>query len=181
MRTICSLKSNVSQAEAIEEFRGGLVGRVRRLWGSELRLVAPVYVPFRLYRVEISNGRNRQTCWFALDAVNGSLDLYHFEHIPNVADLLQVETRNRPEPVLEEDQALRLLEDKIRRVLFQMGFFRIRDLRIGAECVPLDLHIPYWIGFFALGKSVRLRVIDAVRRRFEGAKARAFFESWLAR
>src|SRR5207253_6068746 len=57
-----------------------------------------------------------------------------------------------------------------RSMIFQKGFFRIRDLRICAEPVPLDLHVPYWIGFYDAGKSVRLRVLDAVRRRFEGAK-----------
>src|SRR3989442_1026677 len=84
------------------------------------------------------------------------------------------------EPLLPEAQAQELLAEKLRRMIFQKGFFRIRDLRIRAEPVPLDLHVPYWIGFYDAGKSVRLRVLDAVRRRFEGAKARAFFETWLA-
>ena len=179
MVTIHSLKPNVNRAEAIEKLRGGIAGLVRWVQSGALRSVADVHVPYRLYQVEISNAASRQTSWFALDAVSGSLDLYQFDRMPDEAELVQVETRNRPEPVLEDGQALRLLEDKLRRVIFHTGFFRIRGLRIRAELVSLDLHIPYWIGFFGSGESVRLRVIDAVRRRFEGAKARAFFESWL--
>jgi hypothetical protein len=42
------------------------------------------------------------------------------------------------------------------------------------------VHLPYWLGFYASGGIVRCRVMDAVRRRVEGAKASAFFEQWLA-
>jgi hypothetical protein len=60
-------------------------------------------------------------------------------------------------------------------MLFQRGFFRIRDLSSRAEPVSLDLYISYWIGFYDAGGSVRLRVLDAVRGTFEGGKAQAFF------
>jgi hypothetical protein len=49
------------------------------------------------------------------------------------------------------------------------------------ERVPLDLHVPYWIGLYGTTAVRRLRVLDAVRRRFEGGKARALFEAWLTR
>jgi hypothetical protein len=64
-------------------------------------------------------------------------------------------------------------------MLFQHGFFRIRDLSIRADPISFDLHIPYWIGFYDAGGSVRLRVLDAARGTFEGGKAQAFFHDWL--
>jgi len=180
MTTIYSLRPNVTRAEAIEMLRGTGIARLLSIRAGTLRSVADVYVPFRLYQAHVTNGRSRQSCCFALDAVSGALDPYEFECLPDPSELLRVETRNRPEPVLEEAQARKLLADKLRRLIFQRGFFRIRDLQIRAELVSCDLHIPYWIGFYGANEAVRLRVIDAVRGRFEGAKARAFFESWLA-
>lgn len=181
MAIIRSLKPNVTEAEAVRQFTGrGIAALLRRARPGALRCVADVYLPFRLYQVQISNGGSRQTRWFALEAVRGQLDLYDFERVPVPAELVEVETRNSPAPLLTEAQAQELLAEKLRRMIFQKGFFRIRDLGIRAKPVPLDLHIPYWIGFYDAGKLVRLRVLDAVRRRLEGAKARAFFETWLA-
>lgn len=181
MAAVRSLKPNVSREEAIARFSPrGLAGTLRNLRQGPLRSVADVYVPFRLYQVEIANRSARQTSWFALDAVNGLLDLYQFEHLPEEAELVQVETRNRPAPRLDDAEAERLLGDKLRRIIFQMGFFRIRNLSFRPQLVPLDLHVPYWVGCYGARETVRLRVMDAVRRRIEGAKARAFFHSWLA-
>ncbi len=181
MVAIHTLKPNVSQAEAIEALRPrGIAGLLGRLRMGLLSSVADVYVPFRLYEIDISNGGERQTRWLALDAVSGTLDPYEFERIPSSSKLIPVKTRNRLEPALEERGARELLADKLRRLVFQTGFFRIRDLQMRLEPVALDLHVPYWIGFYSAGKSVRLRVLDAVRGRFEGGKARAFFEAWLA-
>ncbi len=71
-----SLKPNVTRNEAVETFRGRGPGAfLTRLRNGALRCVADVYVPFRLYRVEIANGATAQRHWFALDAVNGMLDL----------------------------------------------------------------------------------------------------------
>lgn len=180
MVAICTLKPNVTQAEAIEAFRaGGLAGLLRRLHTGSLRSVADVYVPFRLFRVQIWNGERCQSRWFALDAVSGALDLYEFERIPDSSEMVRVETRNRLEPTLEEVRARQLLTDKLRRLIFQRGFLRIRDLQIRPQPVRLDIHVPYWIGFYGAGESIRLRVLNAVRRRFEGAKARTLFETWL--
>jgi hypothetical protein len=94
--------------------------------------------------------------------------------------MVSVETWNRAEPLLDPFWARELLTEKIRRMLFQRGFFRIRDLSIRAEPISLDLHIPYWIGFYDAGGRVRLRVLDAVRGTFEGGKAQAFFHDWLS-
>ena len=174
---ILSLRPNVTREQALARLEGGALGR---LVGRPLRSIAEVYVPFHLYRVEVHNRARSWTSWFALDAVTGSLDPYQFERPPAAADLIEVETRNRPEPTLPESEVARLLRDKLRRVVFQTGFFRVRGLRFDVRRVPPDLHVPYWLGFYGAGEAARLRVLDGVRRRVEGGKARALFEGWLA-
>jgi len=117
---------------------------------------------------------------FALDAVHGALDLYEFPHVPREAELLTIETRNQLLPRLPQDAAEELLKAKVLRVLFQQGFFKLRALKVEIERVPLELHLPYWLAFYGNNGTAKCRVMDAVRRRIEGAKASSFFEEWLA-
>ncbi len=181
MVTIHSLKPNLTREEATKKFSpGGFVGMTRALRMGPLRSVADIYVPFSLYRVEIENGPRRQVRLFGLEAVCGALDLYAFDCLPGPSEMVRVETSNRPEPALREMRARAILLDKVRRLTFSTGFFRLARLSIHAELVPLDLHVPYWLGFFGAGERARIAVIDAVRRCFEGAKAREFFQNWLA-
>jgi len=180
MPTIRCLKPNVSQAEAIERLGGSFAGLRPWLGRGRLRSVADVYVPFRLYRVELDTGSGPYRTWFAIDAMTGSLDPYQFDHVPGGPELVEITTRNRPAPTLPEADSARLVEDKLRRVVFQTGFFRVRRLRFLAELVPLPLHVPYWVGFYGRDGALRLRVMDAVRRCFEGGKARGLFRDWLA-
>lgn len=179
-RQIRSLAPHVTQSEAITAFRGRTARLWRTLAGTELHSVAQAYLPFRLYEVEIANRGRSGTTWFAADAVTGTLDLYEFDRVPAEAELVGVETANCPSAQLDEARSLELLESKIQRAVFQAGFFRVRNLHVRARRVPVDLHVPYWLGFFGSGERARLRVMDAVRRRMEGAKARALFEDWLA-
>jgi hypothetical protein len=179
--TIQALKPAVRREEAVELFRGcGIRGLLRRLGAGRLHSLADAYVPFSVYRVEVVNGAKRETHCFALDAVKGTLDPYAFPRVPEPWEMVPVETRNRALPVLDPFWVRELLTEKVRRMLFQRGFFRIRNLIIRAEPISLDLHIPYWIGFYDAGGSVRLRVLDAVRGTFEGGKAQAFFHDWLS-
>jgi hypothetical protein len=180
MSAIRSLKANVTEREAVDALRGGIAALPWLPFGRRLRSVALVHVPFRLYRVEIANGTRLSEACLAVDAVDGSLDPYRFESPPTETAFVEVETRNRLEARLDAAQSVSLLEDKLRRMVFQTGFFRVRDLRFRAEGAPLDLHVPFWLGFYGHASEARLRVLDAVRRRFEGAKARALFEAWLA-
>ena len=174
---ILALPSRVGRDEAIRR----LAGRAwPRLFGGRLRSVGEVFVPFALYRVEIADRGRAWRSWFAVDAVTGTLDPYEFDHRPDEAELARVHTRNRPAPRLADEAAAALLRDKLRRLRYQAGFFRVRDLRFTLERVPVDLHVPYWLGFYGSGDAADLRVLDAVRRRFEGGRARALFLDWLA-
>lgn len=117
---------------------------------------------------------------FAMDAVDGSLDLFEFPELPSRQQLVTTDTRNRLEPSLSIGAASELLREKALRLIFRQGFFKVREASLNFVRRPDIVHLPYWLGFYCSGEIVRCRVMDAVRRRIEGAKASAFFEQWLA-
>lgn len=174
MTEIRSLRANVTQEEALAalERRGGMLrGRLRQM--------AAAYLPFRLYRVEVINRGTTKQALYAADAVSGVLDLYEFAATPTDAELTTVTTRNAPAARLETSRALELLENKVRRAIFQTGFFGVRGLQIRSQPLGFEFHVPYWLGFFGDRERATLQAMDAVRRSFEGAKARAVFSDWL--
>jgi hypothetical protein len=180
MARIRILRPNVSQQEALELLRPtGPSGFLRDKILGRLQSVAEFYVPFRLFQVEISNRGVSQHRIFALDVVAGSLDLYEFESLPEAQDIDYVATRNYAEAILSEEQAAELLISKVQRILYLRGFFRLRNLRISADAVPGDFHVPYWVGFRGHGTRARVVVFDALRRRAEGAKVRGLLRDWL--
>jgi hypothetical protein len=173
-----ALKPNVTQEEAVRAFSGaGVSALYWRMRSGPLRRIADAYVPYYLYRVKYARAPARL---FAIDAVDGSLDLFEFPRIPAEPELLALDGRNRLQATLTEERAAELLRDKVLRVIFQQGFFKIRDARLEITPVRCELHLPYWLGFHERDGAVHCRVMDAVRRRMEGAKASAFFEQWLA-
>ena len=179
--TIRSLKPNVTQQEALRVFASGGLGALYwRMRSGPLRGVAEAYVPYHLYRVHFQMGGARHERLFALDAVDGSLDLFEFPRVPEESQFVFLETRNRFRDGLEGAHSKSLLREKVLRVVFQQGFFRLREPKLEFTRLPLELHMPYWLGFYGADSAVRCRVMDAVRRRIEGAKATAFFEHWLA-
>jgi hypothetical protein len=168
------LRANVTQAEALAalERRSGLVrGRLRQM--------AAAYLPFRLYAVEVVNRGTTIEALYAADVVSGVLDLYEFSAAPADAELQTVTTRNTPTARIDGSLALQLLENKVRRAIFQTGFFGVRGLQIRARPLDCEFHVPYWLGFFGNNERATLQAMDAVRRTFEGAKARAVFNDWL--
>jgi hypothetical protein len=183
METYCiqSLKPNVTKEDALCFFRSGIFSAAYwRLRSGPLQRIAEAYVPFWVYRVRYEMVGAPSTRIFALDAVHGTLDLYEFPQIPRGEDLRTIHTRNRIMPRLEPDAAEELLRMKVLRVLFQQGFFKLRALKVEIERMPLELHLPYWLAFYGNNGTAKCRVMDAVRRRIEGAKAASFFEEWLA-
>ena len=180
--TIQTLRPNVTRQEALRVFSlGGLRGLFWRLGHGPLQRLADVYVPYHLYRVRYEMGGAKHERIFALDAVDGSLDLFEFPAIPDRSQCEDLETRNHLQDALDDARAEALLREKVLRVLFQQGFFRLRGApKLECARLPLELHMPYWLGLYGSDKALRCRVLDAVRRRMEGAKANAFFEHWLA-
>jgi hypothetical protein len=179
--TIRCLRPNVTREEALQTFTSsGPAALYWKLRSGSLQRIADAYIPFRIYRVRYPMGGAHHTHLFALDAVDGSLDLFEFSTPPGDAETVVVSTRNHPTPSLPESGSERLLRDKVLRVIFQQGFFKIRKIKLETELLPGLIHLPYWLGFYGTREDLRCRVLDAVRRRMEGAKASALFESWLA-
>ena len=180
--SIQTLKPNVSQDEALRKFSSpGLGTLYRRVRIGPLRRIAGVYVPFFLYRVRYQLGRAPQTRFFAMDAVDGSLDLFEFPGVPGGCAARSRWRRGIVlRPALSGQRAEELLRDKVLRVIFQQGFLQVARIQSRhARVSPSTCIFP--IGWpFTGTRLARCRVMDAVRRRIEGAKASAFFEEWLA-
>jgi len=180
MNSVTSLNPKVSQREALALLDPpGVAGFLGRAMRGPLRMVANVYVPYGLFRVEVINGSSRENFLLAVDTVSGRLDPYRFQTAPDSSAFVEVETRNRPRPLLSDHLAGEIARDKARRLIFSSGFFRIRNFSVRAEAEGVTFHIPYWIGFFGTGERANLSVVDAVRKRVEGSKARQFFRDWL--
>src|SRR5260221_12799642 len=56
----------------------------------------------------------------------------------------------------------------------------MREASLEIQALRGEIHLPYWLGFYGASDALRCRVMDAVRRRMEGAKAYRFFEQGLA-
>jgi hypothetical protein len=181
MTRIRTLKANVTREQAVDQFVSSGFSKIfrNRAFGS-LRSVAEFYVPFRLYQTRIVNRGVADERLVALDAVSGTLDVFQFDHLPADSETSYIETRNCANAELENGRATELLIAKLRRVLYSRGFFRMRDLSITATPLDEELFIPYWLGFRGSDGHARVAVIDAVRRRFEGAKVRRLVENWIA-
>jgi len=179
-KAIKSLRLNVSRDDAMRAFSSrGFLNKLWRIRNGSLQYIADAYVPCWLYQARYELGGAQQTRWFALDAVAGSLDLLEFPRPPVSQELLSIDTRNFLEPSLMERRAEELLREKVLRMIFQQGFFKLRGKGLSIVREPVEMHLPYWLGFHEKRGAVRCRVMDAVRRRIEGAKASAFFEEWL--
>ncbi len=141
--SIRALKPNVTQEEAVRAFScAGFSALYWRMRSGPLRRIADAYVPYFLYRVKYAGAPARL---FAIDAVDGSLDLFEFPRIPDERELLAVDGRNRLQAALTEERAAELLRDKVLRVIFQQGFFKLRDARLEITPVGCELHLPYWL------------------------------------
>jgi len=178
---IRTLKSRVTQEEAIRTLSStGFSSFYWRIRSGPLRKIAQAYVPFWLYRVRYELGSATQTRLFALDAVDGSLDLFEFPSVPGGHEIVSLDSRNQIAPALTDQRAEGLLREKALRVIFQQGFFKLRQTGLEIVREPGELYLPYWLGFYGRKGLLHCRVMDAVRRRIEGAKASTFFEQWLA-
>jgi hypothetical protein len=179
MQRIRSLKPNVTREEAIRHFSNGLVNGAAKLIRGPIHSLAELYIPYRLFRVKITSAGREQNQTFALDAVRGVLDLYQLPALAADDQFLTLQTRNVIPADLDVAQAEERLIAKVRRMIFTQGFFRLRDLKIEAFPVTGEICVPYWICFRGTNQRVHLAVLDAVRRRPEGAKVRRLVEEWL--
>src|SRR5438128_12259263 len=90
---IRALKPNVTQEEALRAFSGnGVSALYWRMRSGPLRRIADAYVPYFLYRVKCADAPVRL---FAIDAVDGSLELFEFPHVPVGRELRSLGGRKR--------------------------------------------------------------------------------------
>lgn len=180
-KVIRSLRPNVMREDAINTFTAaGPASWYWKLRNGPLQLIADAYLPFRVYRVRYHMGGAPRSHFFGLDAIDGSLDLFEFSAPPGETEMVAVSTRNHPAPALSPARSDELLRDKVLRLIFQQGFFKVSKVKLETEQMPGEIYLPYWLGFYGTPEDLRCRVLDAVRRRIEGARASALFEQWLA-
>lgn len=177
--TIRSLKPNVSREDALRHFAGGVRGVAADFLRGRARSMAELYIPYHLFHVKIRNSGREETRIYALDAVEGTLDLFEFPELPGERELVTLKTRNALPCRLPVDRTREQLLGKVRRVVFSRGFARLRDLQMEAKAVPGDLYVPYWVCFRGDDHAAKLEIMDAVRRRPEGGKVRRLVEDWL--
>lgn len=178
MSTIRSLRPNVSRSEAEKYFTGGTFSLARMFHGP-VASIADLYIPFRLFQVKVVSASREQGHVFGVDTVRGTLDPYEFSAAPREDEITLLETRNVLPTTLHADEARTQVLEKVRRLVFSRGFFRLRDVRFEAVEIPGEICVPYWMGFRGQDGQVRISVLDAVRRRAEGAKVRRLIEQWL--
>ena len=179
MPEVQTMKPNVTREEAIRHFTNGVLSSAVELIRGPVRSLAEFYIPYRLFQVRIRSGGREQTQTFAMDAVRGVLDLYQVPPLTADDQLLTLQTRNVLPAELNAAQAEERLIAKVRRMVFTQGFFRVRDLKIEATPVSGEICVPYWVCFRGSGDRAHLAILDAVRRRPEGAKVRRLVEEWL--
>lgn len=172
MVRIVSVKSTLSEAEAIRQFGGGRIQRWLRPWRRRLVGVRVVYVPYRLFRISITNRGQTRTIWWAMDAVRGWLDPYQFDAPWDELPTEWVETEHALPAQLSDEQMRPMMLERVRRWVYGEGFFRLRDLRIEVEPIGREVHIPYWVGVYQRGVRFSIEVVDGVRKRRQGAKVR---------
>lgn len=179
MQRVRSLKPNVTEEEALRHFTSGALNRAADLIRGPVQSIAEFYIPYRLYQVSISNAGNIARQVFALEARQGTLDLYQFSTVPAPGELLSVESRNVLPPLLDDSQLRERVLAKVRRLIFSRGFFRLRDVQLEAVPIAGEICVPYWVCFRGRNNRAHLAILDAVRRQAEGAKARHLLEEWL--
>jgi hypothetical protein len=174
------LRPNVSREQAVAAFNSSGLRRLSWIYDFRpLRSIADLYIPFRLYQVSIKHGNTVDTRWMAIDLIFGGLDPFSFEAFPCAEDMDGINNKNRPQPLLEDSVARQILKTKIQRVLFQTGFFRMRNLDIELQPAIEQLHMPYWVGFFGANEKASIQILDATRRVMEGGKLRRYVYEWL--
>lgn len=177
MSRIRSLRANVTRSDAEEYFRGRL--SLGTFLHGPIQSVADLYIPFRLFEVSVVNRNRNKKHVFGLETVQGILDLYEFPAVPRDQELVAVETRNVLPSRLDGETAKQAVLAKVRRLIFSRGFFALRDVRFETQEIPGEICVPYWVGFRGSDGQIRLSVLDAIRRRPEGAKVRQLVEQWL--
>jgi hypothetical protein len=154
--------------------------RFRELRYGQFRQAFDFYVPFRLFKVTVDDGRKIKDTLLAIDASTATLDLIQFDEVSTDEERFQIESEGVLPigPIgIDEQEAFKRLEEKMMRSVFMKGFFRLAGWRISGEVIEL-LYMPYWVGVYERRGRAHLEIVDALRGRFEGAKLREILVDW---
>jgi hypothetical protein len=157
----------------------GPAGLLLRWFFGPVNGIAEIYIPYRMYKVVVTDSRVKSTHCIAVDAAAGTLDPYEFPALPEPAAWEDVTSSNAHPAALEESQTRRIAVERTRRLFFSRGFFRLQSPQITAEWIGPEFYIPYWAGFYGDEHNVRIKVLDAVRQTVEGGKVRQLITRWL--
>jgi len=153
----------------------GPFGQLRH---GRLRLAVDFYIPYRFFKLTSGAARNRNTTYFAADAVTGALDLIEFKQAPSEQEMSCFETERFAEVGIDDEEAIRQVRERLMRLIFMKGFFKLSQVEMEIELVA-SLHIPYWVGVYERRGVAHLEVINALQGRFEGAKIREILAKWV--
>ena len=158
----------------------GLAGRVRAWRRGPLVDSLTVRIPYRVFEVRVANAGRLERAWLAVDAVSGTLDPYRLEGPPEPGAPPE-EDASPILPALVPPERLRgALLERLRRQVYQRGFFRLRDLRLEAEDTGSLLYLAYCVGLRRKGERLSVDVVAAARGAREGGKLRDLIATWLA-
>ena len=157
----------------------GVRGTVHRWITGKLLALAEVYVPYRLYQITVQDRRVHSSRYYAVDAAAGTLDPYEFAAPPSPEAFVEVDTRNCHPVRLDEKQTNRVALEKVRRLIFSGGFFRLANPSISANLIQPEFYMPYWAGFYGDEQSLKVVVFNAIRQTQEGSKVRQLLQEWL--
>jgi hypothetical protein len=170
----------VDRESAAAALAHGVAGGLRRLARGPLREIADVYVPFRLFEVDVARRGRHERAVLGLDAVAGTLDLYRFDRVPQAGELVDVTTRNRLDPTLSAADAHEIVGTRMKRLIYRrVGLLAAGWLGVEIQPVAAVVHVPYWVGLFGRRETASLVVMDAARRAIEGVKVRRLIGRWL--
>ncbi|MEP7340480.1 MAG: hypothetical protein ABI977_22300 [Acidobacteriota bacterium] len=144
---------------------------------GKLTIQTGFFLPCWLFKVTVQNAGMQQDQYLAIDAMTGELDLRQLDQPPGEEEYDEVESDQFGATRLDEAEALAILQERVRRMVYQQGFFRLADLSITGKLVD-RFYILYHVAFYVRKNRARLEVIDSLRGQFEGAKLRDLIENW---
>jgi hypothetical protein len=170
---ITAVKPDITRDQAVAKFRGGF----SQLRHGRLRVAAEFYIPYRFFQMTWDHGRIKIDTILAADAVTGKFDLIEFDQLPGAGEKMNVDTQMLVEERVSEEEAYRLVRERMMRLVFMKGVFKLSRVNVEVN-LAANLHLPYWVGVYERQGRAHLEIINAMQGRFEGAKLREIVAEW---
>lgn len=171
----------MSRAEANQQFCGSRFFHHFFAFQSRGQFLGShkIFIPYQPFEVRIVNRGCELVHHLALDSVTGELDLHCVESTWNEDDIIPLESDHVLMSRLSLDRMQEILLEQVRRRVYLSGFFGLQNLSIDAQSAGPEIYLPYWVAFYRKKDRVAIDVIDAYRKKPEGAKIRHLILEWL--